>query len=119
MLAPIAQGGKGQVVTITTPFAGVHDPATGTVSTGSATTQTGSGVEEAYSSFSVDGERVRASDKKFLLSPLNSAGAAITAPVADRDTLTLADASIWTIKKVDALKPAGMAVMYTLQLRGV
>lgn len=118
-LAPISAGGLGQAVTITTPFAGVYNPATGAVSTGSATTQAGSGVEEAYSAYSIDGVRVRAGDKKFLLSALNTAGGAITAPVADRDTLTLADGSEWTIKKVDPLAPAGTAIMFTLQLRGV
>lgn len=124
-LAPISQGGSGQLVTITTPFAGVFDPATQTSTTGSPTTQIGSGVEEEYSAFSLAGGLALAGDKKFILSALVFAAdgsitdTALTKPVPDRDTCTLANGSVWTIKKVDTLAPAGLAIMFTLQMRGV
>lgn len=111
-----ANGGRGQAVTLTRQT-GSYDTSTG-VNTLTTTTQTGSGVEEAYSSRSIDGALIKVGDKKFLLSPLNSSGADLTAPVADETTITLADASVWTVKRVDPLAPAGTVVMFTLQLRG-
>lgn len=116
-LAPIAQGGKGQAVTITTSTPGTFDPATSIVPV-TDVVQTGSGVEEAYSSRSVDGTLILVGDKKFLLSPLNSVGGVLTAPKPDKSVLTLADGSRWTVKRVDPLAPAGLATMFTLQLRG-
>jgi len=117
MLGPIAARGKGQVVTITTPGAGTFDPATDTTSGGSPTAQTCSGVESYYTAHSIDGTLIKSGDKKFLLSPFNADGAPITKPVPDRDILTLADGSVWAIKRCDPLAPAGMSVLYELQLR--
>jgi hypothetical protein len=122
-LAPISQGGSGQMVTITTPFVGVFDPATDTTSAGAATTQIGSGVEVAYSANSVDGTLIRTGDKQFLLSALTFGADGVvtetplTAPVAHRDTLTFGDGAVWAIKRVDPLSPAGRPIIYTLQLR--
>lgn len=114
-LAPIASGGKGQVVTLTYQST-AYDTATG-VATVTTTTATGSGVEESYSAFSIAQGLVLAGDKKFLLSPLTSAGAAITPPVPDKTTLTMADGVGWTVKKSDPLSPAGTPILYELQLR--
>jgi hypothetical protein len=118
MLKPVSQGGKGQAVTITTPASGTFNAATDTATGGSAATQTGSGVEVEYDARSIDGTTVRMGDKQFLLSPLKADGNPITKPVADRDTLTLADGSVWLIKRVETLAPTGTPVLYTLQLRG-
>lgn len=104
MLAPIAQSGKGQVVKITRR--------------GVAEYQTTSGVEEAYRAESIDGTLILTGDKKFLLSPFNSAGQPITQPEVDLCRLELADGSTWVIKACDPLKPAGLVIMTTLQLRG-
>jgi len=123
-LAPISHGGSGQLVTITTPgTAGTYDPMTDTTSGATApSTQIGSGVEETASAYSVANGLAQAGDIKFLLSALQftSAGAitstAMTAPVADRDTLTKAD-GVWAIKQVDAISPAGLPIIWTLRLR--
>lgn len=115
-LNTIAAGGKGQAVTLTRQT-GAYDTSTG-VNTLTTTTQTGSGVEGAYSSRAIDGELVKRGDKLFYLSALNSAGTALTAPVADETLVTLADGAGWTVKHVETTAPAGLAVMYTLQLRG-
>lgn len=117
MLAPIANGGKGQVVTITTTTGGAFNEATDTTTGATTTTQTGSGVVENYSAHSIDGTVIQAGDIKLLLSPLNSAGAAITKPVADKSTVTLADGSAWAVKRVDPLSPAGVVVLFELQMR--
>jgi hypothetical protein len=102
-LAPIAQGGSGQVVQISRP--------------GVTEVQIGSGVEETYSARSIDGTLIMAGDKRFLLSPLNDAGAPITPPEPDLDRLTLADGVTWAIKTVEPAQPAGLACMFILQLR--
>ncbi len=117
VLNTIAGGGKGQAVTLTRQVTGGYNLANGT-DTLTTTTQTGSGVDMDYSSRAIDGDLVKAGDRKLLLSPLNSAGAALTAPVADETTVTLADGSVWTVKRVETLAPAGTVILFTLQLRG-
>jgi len=120
LLAPKSRGGKGQEVTLKAPpFAGTFDPETETT-TGATpgATHISSGVEDKFSAFSVASGVVAAGDVKFLLSPLKADGSPMPKPVADAWTLTYADGSAWTIKKVDRIAPAGVAVMYELQLRG-
>jgi hypothetical protein len=124
MLAPIASGGKGQVVTLHQPATdGVFDPATDTTSGGSPPTDhTGSGVEEAYSAYSLAQGLVLAGDVKFLLSPLKADGTPMPQAVADSWTITKGlnpDGSpkVWAIKRVEPLSPAGTPVLFELQLR--
>lgn len=105
----------GQPVTLTRSTPGSYDAATGTV-TNSTTTQSGLGVEEAYSARSIDGALILSGDKKLMLSVETAAGAAITAPQVE-DTVTFPDTSVWTIKAVEPLSPGGTALIYTLQLR--
>lgn len=106
----------GQAVTLTHSVAGAYNTATGKKGAATVTTQTVMGLEDSYSAFSIDGTLVKAGDKKLYLSPLDTAGAAITPPVPE-DTVTLADGSLWTVKKVDPTSPAGQPVLFTLQLR--
>lgn len=123
-LAPIASGGMGALVTITTPGAdGTYDPMTDTTSGASdPVEQISSGVEDKVSTYSVANALAEAGDLQFMLSALvftadgRMTSTALVAPVADRDTLTKAD-GVWAIKQVDPIKPAGMPVMYTLRLR--
>lgn len=116
-LAPIAQGGFGQVVTLTHVTPGSYDTATATETGATTTTQTGSGVEIAYTAREIDGNTIRVGDKKLLLSPLNSAGAALLAPELG-DTAALASGT-WTILAIEPLSPAGTVIMWTLHLRGI
>lgn len=116
MLAPKPKG-KGQVVTITTPGTTTNDPATDMPVVGAPIIQTGSGVATKFSALSIDGTLILAKDRKFLLSPVKIDGTPIVQPVPDRDTITLADSKTYAIKKCDPLAPAGLAAMYTLQLR--
>jgi hypothetical protein len=117
-LGLIADGGSGQVAVLNQPAtAGTFDPATDTTTGGSPPqTHTGSGVELAYRSQSIDGKLILIGDIRFLLSPVKDDGTDMPEPVADSWTLTLGARTL-TIKRVDPLRPAGRVVMYELQLR--
>ena len=123
-LAPVASGGSGQLVTITTPGAdGTYDPMTDTTSGASdPVEQISSGVEDKVSSYSVANNLAAAGDLQFLLSALvftadgRVTSTPLVTPVADRDTLTKAD-GVWAIKQVDPISPAGTPVMFQLRLR--
>lgn len=119
-LAPIAQGGSGQTVTLHQPVTdGVYDPATDTVTGASlADDHEGSGVELQYDARSIDGTVILAGDVKFVLSPEKTDGTLMPQPVADVDTLVYGGKT-WTIKRVNTLSPAGNIVLFELQLRGV
>lgn len=106
----------GQPVTLTHSVPGAYDTETGTSAAATVTTQACLGVEEAYSARSIDGTLILAGDKKLMLSVETTAGTAVTAPAVE-DTVTFADASVWTIKAVEPLSPGGTALLYTLQLR--
>lgn len=106
----------GQAVTLTHVAAGAYNTATGVTAAATTTTQTGVAVEDEYSAHSIDGTLIKAGDKKLYLSPLDSAGAQITAPVAE-DTAELAAGGPWTIKKVTPVQPGGTPVLYVLQVR--
>lgn len=117
MLAPKPRG-KGQVVTLVQPGAGgTFDPATDATTGGSAPIEhQGSGVEEAYSSNSIDGRLIQAGDVKLMLSPVKLDGSSMPMPVADSWMLTKSDGD-WAVKRVDRTAPAGLVAMYVLQLR--
>ena len=80
------------------------------------TTQTGKAVMIDYSSRSIDGTLIMAGDKMLKLSPLDTSGAQLTPPKPE-STVTMADGTVWTVKRVEAKNPAGVAVLYTLQVR--
>lgn len=108
--------GKGQPVTLTHVVPGVYDPATGQI-VNATTTQTGTGAVVEWGNRDIDGSLILTTDKRLLLSPLNTAGAALTAPVLG-DTVTDAAGKVYTL--VDPLKilaPAGVAVLYDVNLR--
>jgi ABC-type transport system substrate-binding protein len=120
MLAPVGTStrAKGQAVTLHEPAgAATYDPATGTTSAGTPAEHTGSGIEEAYSAYSIAQGLVAARDRKFLLSALKIDGSAMPRPVADAWTITLADGVTYAIKNVSATSPAGTDIMFELQLR--
>ena len=117
-LAPVSAGGKGQLVTITSASGGSYNVATGVRSNQAAATQTGSGVEELYSTREVDGAEVLLSDRKFMLSPFAEDGTALTMP-SPGDTLAYESGKVWRIVSVEVLAPAGLPIYATLQIRGV
>lgn len=123
MLGLVANGGKGQVVTLTREAAGVYNPATGAAAI-TPTTQTGSGVVFEYpiTIRSRGGSRdepntlILAGDKQLLLSALNTTGGTITRPQAG-DRATIAGV-VYTITAVGPLSPAGTDVYYECNIRG-
>lgn len=117
MLAPKPKG-KGQLVTLhEPPTDGSFDPSTDTT-TGASPAQDheGSGVEDRFSAFSIAQGVVAADDIKFLLSPLKTDGTPMPLPVADAWTIMLSG-GVRTIKRVDAIRPAGTAVLIELTVR--
>ena len=123
-LAPISQGGSGQLVRITTPFAAVYDPATGGMTAGDPTYEYGAGVVEAYAAHLVDGSRIQVGDKKLILSALRfnadetlmTPETALTRPTSSA-VLRFSGAVDWSVIKVEAIEPAGLPIIFTLQLR--
>ena len=117
-LAPVAQGGKGQVVTLT-----YHPPGTyegGEVTQPEPVVQTCSGVEKAIKVDRVNGSTILAGDSEFVLSPVTTAGADLQLP-ADlplQAVLTLADGTEKQVVGLDPKKPSGLLISATLQLRG-
>jgi len=108
--------GKGQTVTLTHVVPGTYDPATGGV-TNTTTTQAGTGAVMEWDARQVDGTLIKIGDKQLLLSPLNTAGAALTAPVLG-DTVTDAAATVYTlVAPLNTLSPSGTAVLYTCNMR--
>lgn len=116
MLAPKPKG-KGQRVTLNTPGQSTYNPETGATTTGNPLTEYGSGVVEKIASFNIDEDKVRTGDIKFMLSPMTVAGAVVTPPVEDQTTLTLANGEAWKVVRSQPESPAGLVIMYVLQLR--
>ena len=70
-----------------------------------------------WDSRQIDGSLIKIGDRHLLLSPLNTAGAALTAPVLG-DTITDAAGVIYTLTApLKILAPAGVAVLYDVNLR--
>ena len=108
--------GKGQAVTLTHVVPGTYDPATGGV-TNTTTTQTGTGAIVEWDARQVDGTLIKIGDKKLLLSPLNTAGTVLTAPVLG-DTVTDAAGTVYTlVAPLNTLSPSGTAVLYDCNMR--
>lgn len=116
MLAPKAKGGKGQPITITFPNVGTFDPATQSMSGGGApSVNDGSGIELSFDIRQIDGKSILQDDKRFLLSPKKLDGTDMPEPTT-KATVTLADGP-FRIINCKPTKPAGVAIMYELQLR--
>lgn len=106
----------GQAVTITHVIQGSYDPATGGM-TNTSSTQYGTGAMTEWDSRQVDGALVRIGDRRLLLSPLNTAGVALTAPVLE-DTVTDAAGVVYTlVAPLNILSPAGTIVLFDCNLR--
>lgn len=104
---------KGQTVTITHYAAGTYDPATGTAAI-VETTQTGKGVILPLAGYRKVGiGNIAAGDETLLLSALNSAGAALTAPKVD-DTVIVGGglAPTHSLVVIDPLHPDGLDCLY-------
>lgn len=117
-LAPVASGGKGQAVRLTSKARAAYNPATGAAGPASTTDQTGSGLEESYSAREIDGTLVLAGDKRFMLSPLDADGAELIQP-APGDVVEYETGARWRIMRSEPFAPAGVVVYSILHLRGL
>lgn len=105
MLAEFGQGCTLSSVTI-----GDYDPATGGAST-TATSQTVTGAIFDYPQRFIDGTLILTGDKRVLVSPIGVTGAP-----KPGDTLT-AGGIDYRVVDAKATAPAGIAVLWTLQVR--
>jgi len=107
----------GQAVTLSHASAGVYDPATGGITGATSSTQYGTGAVIDWAANQVDGSLILATDKHLLLSPLNTAGGALTPPVLG-DTVTDASGVVYTIvAPLKTVSPAGTVVLFDINLR--
>lgn len=107
--------GKGQAVILTHTVSGDYVPGEGITSTTSE--QAGTGAITEWDARQVDGTLILIGDKRLLLSPLNTAGAALTAPVLG-DTVTDAAGVVYTlVAPLKTVSPAGTVVLYDVNLR--
>lgn len=102
----------GKAITVRKQQAGAYDPATSSVSINNVdTVAQGVLLEYKDGQANAPGTMIQVGDKKLLLSPANFSAD----PIAS--DLVLADGATWNIVKVKALRPAGVTVLYELQLR--
>jgi hypothetical protein len=100
----------GQAVSLTIAGnAGGYDSSGNVVAPSPPVTVTGDGVKLDYERDEIDGTAIVQGDAKLLL------GSASGAPVIGMETTINGDK--WRVMAVDTLDPAGVNVMYTLQLR--
>lgn len=107
---------KGGIVVLRQVVTGEYDPGLGTSPT-ITTDYEGTGVKIAYEAENIDGTLIQAGDQKLLLSPLQRNGLPMPAPTtAD---LVLFGGASYTVKSVGTTAPVDVAVLHTLQLRGI
>ena len=100
---------KGKSLTFTRVSGGTFDPVAGETTGDSTTNYTGYGAAFNYNKSEIDGTIVQNGDIRLLLEDT------ATAPILE-DTVTI-DSIIYTVKNVTPTSPAGVVVMYELQLR--
>lgn len=102
----------GQAVTLHKPgTAGGYVPGVGVVPDIPAQNHPGIGALVGYKQNLIDGARILQGDQQLLLAPQIEVG-----PVAG-DTVTAGDAT-YNVVRVQRVAPAGVTVLYKLQLRG-
>jgi hypothetical protein len=107
---------KGGIVVLRQIVNGEYDPDLGAAPTTTADYE-GTGVKIAYEAENIDGTLIQAGDQKLLLSPLQRNGQAMPAPTAA--DLVLFGGASYTVKTVETTAPVDVAVLHTLQLRGL
>jgi hypothetical protein len=114
--------GKGQTITLTYQGSSSYNTSTGGATISTSTASVYGAVFEygnknfEYGNKNIDGTLIKVGDKQLLLSALNTAGTAITAPVVN-DTVTI-NSVAYTITQVKTLSPAGTVVLYDCNIRG-
>ncbi|MGK5020752.1 hypothetical protein [Janthinobacterium sp. LB2P10] len=107
---------KGGIAVLRQVVIGPYDPELGAAPS-TTTDYEGTGVKIAYDAENIDGTLIQAGDQKLLLSPLQRNGLPMPQPTtAD---LVLFGGASYTIKSVGATAPVDVAVLFTLQIRGL
>ena len=104
---------KGQAVVLKHTVVGEYVPGSGVETT--VSTQYGTGAVVDWENQAIDGTIIRQGDRRLLLSALNTAGAALTAPAIE-DTATVGGVT-YTITQVKQTNPAGTVILYTCNMR--
>lgn len=102
----------GQAITLTRATPGAYNVATGATAAGTTTQYVGTGVLFDYAQRDIDGTNVRIGDQLAYLAVDD-----LVAP-ATGDTVTVG-AKTYNVVRGEQLNPAGTAVLYKAQLRGV
>ena len=107
---------KGGIVVLRQVVTGDYDPDLGAAPT-TTTDYEGTGVKINYEAENIDGTLIQVGDQQLLLSPLQRNGQAMPTPtVAD---LVLFGGASYTVKSIETTAPVDLAVLHTLQLRGL
>lgn len=105
----------GQAVTLTHVEPGTYVPGEGITNT--TTTQAGTGAVVDWDAGQINGTLILIGDKRLLLSPLNTTGTVLTAPVLG-DTVTDAVGVVYTlVAPLKTVSPAVTVVLYDCNLR--
>lgn len=107
---------KGGIVVLRQVLTGEYDPGLG-AAPATTTDYEGNGVKIAYEAENIDGTLIQAGDQKLLLSPLQRNGAPMPAPTSA--DLVLFGGASYTVRTVETTAPVDVAVLHTLQLRGL
>lgn len=107
---------KGGIVVLRQVVTGDYDPGLGTAPT-TTTDYEGTGIKINYEAENIDGTLIQAGDQQLLMSPLQRNGQAMPAPTAA--DLVLFGGASYSVKAVETTAPVDVAVLYTLQLRGL
>lgn len=101
-------GKYGQAISIKRTTGGTIDPVAGTVTAGTASTLTTTGILQRYPDSLIDGTRILTSDRLAILAPT-------TAPTLT-DKLTFGSKD-WAIVSIQTANPAGTPLVYFVQVR--
>ena len=107
---------KGGIVVLRQVVTGAYDPDLGMAPT-ITTDHEGTGVKIAYEAENIDGTLIQAGDQKLLLSPLQRNG--VPMPTPTTADLVLFGGASYTVKAVGTTAPVDVAVLHTLQIRGL
>jgi hypothetical protein len=107
---------KGGIVTLHQVVTGEYDTATGAAPTVETDYQ-GTGVKIGYDAEEIAGTTIQSGDEKLLLSPLQRDGTPMPTPTT-ADQIVMGTAR-YSVKHVGKTAPVDVAVLFTLQLRGL
>ena len=121
LAALVDAGGAEPGVVLTRTTAGAYDPATSKTAAATTTTTNGVGLVFDFDLINsgagaYEQTLIKEGDKRLYLAALTADGAAIDAP-AHLDKCLAPDGLTYVVERVKVIAPAGVAVLYDVQLR--